>query len=109
MTNRLSKKNELSMAEVVSAVIRDLKIASGLNEQLIFSARDSVSGAAAYTVSKYVRDNVLYCGISSSVIRNRLYYHRKEILDRINLRLSQDELFVKDDRKTGLLKDIVLR
>ncbi len=109
MAGRLSKKNESSMNEVVKALIRDLGISSGLNEHKIYEAWDKVSGASAYTVSKYVRNNVLYCGIASSVIRSRLYMKKNELIEGINLLLAQDELFVRNDPRTGFLRDIVLR
>lgn len=97
------------MDVLVSQFIREMKIASGLNEQLIYSAWDKVSGASGYTVSKYIKNNILYCGISSSVVRNNLFFHRDVMVRKINEILLEDELFVRDDPKTGLLRGIILR
>ena len=58
---RLSRKNAMPMEEVIKEYIRSMKIASGLNEQLIFNAWDAVSGMADYTVSRYLKNGVLYC------------------------------------------------
>ena len=109
MVSRLSRKNAQTMDEVVKEYIREMKIASGLNEQLIFDAWDEVSGAASYTVSRYIRNGVLYCSLSSSVLRSRLFPRREELVRKINERLLGDMLFVRDDPKTGLVKQLILQ
>ena len=106
--SRLSRKNAVTMEEVVKEYVRSMKIAAGLNEQLIFNAWDAVSGVAQYTVSRYLRNGILYCSRSSSVVRSRLFPHRDELVEKINAYLREDELFVQDDPSTGLLKGIVL-
>ena len=107
--NRLSRKKTQSMEEVIMEYVRSMKIAAGLNRQLIFDAWDEVSGASASTVSKYLKDGVLYCALSSSVVRSRLYPRREELRRRINEKLLGDALFVKDDPKTGLVRQIILK
>lgn len=109
MSNRLSRKNAQPMEEIVMEYIRTMKIASGLNEQLIYDAWDAVSGAASYTVSKYLKNGVLYCSLSSSVVRSRLFPEREKIVAKINRYLLEDGLFVRDDPKTGLLENLILR
>lgn len=109
MTSRLSRKNAMTMEELVQEYIRNMKIASGLNEQRIYAAWDAVSGAAKWTISRYCRNGILYCSISSSVVRSRLFLDRKDILEKINAFLRDDGLFVKDDPGTGFLRDIVLK
>lgn len=109
MVSRLSRKNAQTMDEVVKEYIREMKIASGLNEQLIFDAWDEVSGAASHTVSRYLRNGVLYCSLSSSVLRSRLFPRREELVRKINERLLGDTLFVRDDPKTGLVKQLILQ
>ena len=97
------------MGEVVHEYVRKMKIAAGLNEQLVFDAWDIVSGAAGYTVSRYLKDGVLYCSLSSSVLRSRLFPRREELVRKINERLLGDTLFVRDDPKTGLVKQLILQ
>ena len=109
MVSRLSRKNAQTMDEVVKEYIREMKIASGLNEQLIFDAWDEVSGAASHTVSRYIRNGVLYCSMSSSVVRSRLFPKRDELVRKINDFLREDELFVQDDPRTGFVRQIVLK
>ena len=76
---------------------------------LYHAAWDAVSGAAKWTISRYCRNGILYCSISSSVVRSRLFLDRKDILEKINAFLRDDGLFVKDDPRTGFLRDIVLK
>lgn len=109
LKNRLSRKDACTMDELISIYIREMKLTAGLNRQRIFAAWDEVSGAAAYTVDRYLKNNVLYCAISSSVVRNRLYFQQDVILRNINEFLQKDDLFVKDQGKTVFLKGIVLR
>ena len=109
MKNRLSRKEPATMGEVVHEYVRKMKIAAGLNEQLVFDAWDIVSGAAGYTVSRYLKDGVLYCSMSSSVVRSRLFPKRDELVRKINDFLREDELFVQDDQRTGFVRQIVLK
>lgn len=105
----LSRKEAYSMNDLISRYIKEMKLTAGLNRQRIFAAWDEVSGAAAYTVGRYVKDNVLYCTISSSVVRNRLYFQQDIILKNINEFLRNDDLFVRDAGKTVFVTGIVLR
>ena len=107
--NRFSRKNAQPMDELVREYIRSMKIASGLNEQLIFDAWDKVSGVKEYTVSRYLKNGVLYWSLSSSVVRSRLFPHRGEIVRKMNELLLGDGLFVKDDPRTGLVKQLILK
>lgn len=107
--SHLSRKEACSMDELISLYIKEMKLAAGLNRQRIFAAWDEVSGAAAYTVGRYVKNNVLYCSISSSVVRNRLYFQKDIILKDINEFLMNDDLFVKDGGDNFFVKGIVLR
>ncbi len=106
---RLARKEAYSMDELVRRYISEMKLVNGLNRQRIFEAWDQVSGAAGYTVGRYLRNGVLYCSISSSVVRNRLFFQKKRILEMMNDFLIKDELFVRDEGKTVFVKDIVLR
>lgn len=109
MDSRIGRKEAQGMEEVISQYIREMKLAGGLNRQRIFAAWDAVSGAAAYTVGRYVKGGVLYCSLSSSMVRSQLFYQKDTIVQKINEFLAADDLFVKDSRKNGFIKDIVLK
>ena len=98
-----------SMDAVISAYIKEMKLAAGLNEHRIYEAWDQVTGAGRYTVDKSFRGGVLYCSISSSVVRNQLFFQRDILVDAINQFLRNDDLFVKDDRRTCYVRSIVLK
>ena len=108
-TNRLSRKEPSTMGDVVHEYVRLMKISAGLNRQLVFDAWDAVSGVAEYTVGKYLKDGVLYCAMSSSVVRSRIFPRREELVKKINEYLREDELFVPDDPHTGYVRQIVLK
>lgn len=103
------KTEPKTMETVISNYIREMKLVSGLNERRIFAAWDAVSGAAMYTVGRYVKGGVLYCNISSSVVRNQLFFQREQLVRKVNDFLQNDELFVKDDPRTGYIKSIILK
>lgn len=97
------------MDEVISQYIMEMKLVGGINRQRIFAAWDAVSGAALYTVGRYVKNGILYCSLSSSMIRSQLFFQKDSIVKKINDFLAADELFVKDSKKDGFIKDIVLK
>lgn len=94
------------MEELIAEYIRTMKLSSGLNRQRVYEAWDSVSGAAPYTISKRYDRGVLYCTLSSSVVRSRLFPQRENILREINSLLEKDTFF---DRTGGFVKSIVLK
>ena len=47
--------------------------------------------------------------LSSSVLRFELGLQKAQLIERMNAWLLQDDLFVKDDPKVGLVKDIILK
>lgn len=106
---KFEKKEPKSMDRIVHDYIKEMKLASGLNERRIFAAWDAISGAAKYTVGKSVREGVLYVSISSSVMRSQLYMRQEELVGRINDFLKDDGLFTEDDKRCSYIKSIVLR
>ena len=47
--------------------------------------------------------------LSSSVLRDRLSFQKKDIVDRINEKLKEDPLFTPEDKKISFIKTIVLK
>ena len=106
---RMSRKEAVGMEELISQYIRSMKLSSGLNRQRVFAAWNEVSGASSYTVSQCFRNGVLYCSLSSSMLRNRLYFMKDDLVKLINERLSEDELFTPAPDGRNYVKDIVLK
>lgn len=102
---RISRKDAVSMEELVSLYIKHMRLTSGLNRQRIFEAWDDVSGARQYTLDKFVKDGVLYCRMSSSVVRSKVNLQKDFILELLNAKLQKDSLY---DAQEGFVKSIVL-
>jgi len=107
--NRIKRKYPQPMKDVVKDFIRELKLASGLNNQRIFAAWDELSCASRYTSGRYFKDGVLYVYLRSSVVRSSLSFQLDTIMAAINEWLKKDELFVKDSPDTQYVSKIVLR
>ena len=106
---RITRKEAVSMEEVVSRYIKSMKIAAGLNQQRIFDAWDQCSGAAQYTLKKFFRGGKLYITLNSSVIRSQLYFQRDLIVAKINAVLKDDPLFTDDNRTVNFVSELVLK
>ena len=106
---RISRKEAVSMEEVIGQYIKSMKIAAGLNTQRIFEAWDKCSGAAQYTLKKFFRGGKLYITLNSSVVRSQLYFQRDLIIAKMNAVLADDPLFTDDNRSVSFVSEIVLK
>lgn len=107
--NRIGRKEAQGMQELVELYIKEMKLTSGFNRQRIFEAWDVVSGASRFTLDRFFRDGMLYCTISSSVVRNQLYFQKDVLLQKINEHLKNDEMFVRDGIEGDVVKNLILR
>ena len=106
--NRIGRKEAQGMSELIVQYIREMKLSSGFNRQRVFEAWDAVSGASRYTVDRFFRDGILYYTISSSVVRNSLYFQRDVILKQINEYIEEEGRYI-DDGSGQPVKNIVLK
>lgn len=97
------------MDELVSQFVRDMKLVSGLNRQRVAKAWTEVSGAGKYTLSTTFDKGVLTCFISSSLVRNQLYFQRDVLVHKINEFLAKDELFESAEDGSPAVKILVLK
>lgn len=101
------KKSEAEPLEsIMKLFIKRQGLTANMNCQLVFDAWDKVSGVASYTLNRFYKDGTLYCTISSSIVRNQLYFQKEAIVRDINREIESDKLF---DRTKGLVKTIVLK
>lgn len=107
--NRIGRKDAQGMQELVSQYIREMKLASGYNRQRVFEAWSHVSGASRYTADMSFRNGMLYCTISSSVVRNQLYFQRDVLVRKMNEYLDNDELLVRDPKSGPVIRELILR
>ncbi|MBQ7750767.1 MAG: DUF721 domain-containing protein [Bacteroidales bacterium] len=109
MANGLSRKEAVGVGGLISDYIKEMGLAPGMNTHRIFAAWDACSGAADFTLKRFFRSGTLYITVSSSVIRNQLYFQRDLIIEKMNRFLTEDELFTDDNRTVGLVEKIVLK
>ena len=105
----LDRKKAVGMDELVRAYIKTMSLAPGLNTQRIFAAWDACSGAAPFTLRRYFRSGTLYITVSSSVVRNQLYFQRDLLVEKMNAWLAGDALFTEDNRSVGFIRSLVLK
>lgn len=105
---RMPRKTAMSMEELVSEYIRQMKLTPRMNRERVFAAWDEASGAGRYTVSKYFNNGTLYCTIGSSMVRNQLYFQKDVILKAMNEILERDSLF-DGSQKHAYVEYLVLK
>ena len=108
-SNKLRRKEAIGMDELVSQFVRDMKLVSGLNRQRVADAWMQVSGAGKYTLSTTYERGVLTCYISSSLVRNQLYFQRDVLLKKVNEFLASDALFAASEDGSQAVKTLVLK
>ena len=108
--NRMSRKEAVGMDELVKQFIKEMRLSAGVNSKRITEAWNVVSGASRYTLSVNFADGTLYCTLSSSIVRNQLYFQKDALLKGINDFLKKEELFIWDWEKKGdCIKVLVLK
>ena len=93
--NGLRRQEAVGMEELVRQFVRDMRLTAGLDRQRVSDAWAAVSGAGRYTLDVSYDKGVMVCAISSSVVRNQLYFQRDSLLSRINEYLASDGLSVR--------------
>ena len=99
----------MGMDDLVSQFVREMKLTSGLNRQRVADAWTQVSGAGKYTLSTTYERGVLTCYISSSLVRNQLYFQRDVLLKKVNEFLAADNLFASEQEGGQAVKTLVLK
>lgn len=107
--NRVSRKTAVSLGDTILMALKEMRISSTHNTRRIFKAWDDASGAGTYTTKRFFRDGKLYITVNSSVIRNQLYFQKNSLIEKMNCLLEEDDLFIRDDRNVGLVKDLILK
>lgn len=105
----MHRKEAVGMDQIVSAYIKSMKIAAGLNTQRVFAAWDACSGAGPYTLRRFYRGGKLYITLSSSVLRSQLFLQRDVLIEKMNAFLTQDVLFTTDNKTVGFIQELILK
>ena len=106
--NALRRQEAVAMEELVTQFIRDMKLSAGLGKQRACEAWAKVSGAGRYTLDVSFDKGVMVCVISSSVVRNQLYFQRDRLMKSLNEHLASDEL-LSGSLDGDIVKTLILR
>lgn len=102
------RQNAEPLSDILQLFVKANGLGPGLRRQAVFQAWDQASGQAGYISNKYLKDNVLYVTVSSSVVRSQLMFQKECLLQRINEILSEDEL-LKSIGETFRIEAIKMR
>lgn len=96
----IRRQESLSIADLLQSYVKELSLEDDFVKLRIYEEWDRVvmKLGGGICIGRYFKDGILYCSISSSAIRNILYYDLPGIVNRINSAVPG-----------GHLKKIVLR
>lgn len=89
---KLTRQGPRPLSDLLGLFVKTNGLLPQLYRQAVFDAWDKVSGAASYTTDKFLKDNILYITISSSVARSALLSRRGQMLEQINDIVAADSL-----------------
>jgi len=96
----MRRSKTISLAEAMKDYLREMHLDGKLSEIGIINSWESTVGKAiaSRTSKLYIKDNVLYVHLNSSVVRNELLMLREILKEKINEKAGSE-----------VIKDIVLR
>jgi len=96
----MRRSKTISLAEAMEDYIKEMNLGEKLRETGIINSWEEIVGKAisSRTTRLYIRDQILYVYLNSSVVRNELLMLREVLKEKLN-------------QKAGIevIKDIVLR
>jgi predicted nucleic acid-binding Zn ribbon protein len=96
----MRRSKTISIEEAIRDYIREMNIGGKLNETTIISSWEETVGKAisSRTSKIYIKDQILYVHLNSSVVRNELLMLRSALRDKLNEKAGVE-----------VIKDIVFR
>ena len=107
--NKLRRKEAVGMEDLMLQYLREMRLTSGMNRQRATEAWNTVSGASRYTLSVSLERGVMTCAISSSLVRNQLYFQRDVLVQKMNEYLDKDEMVIRDGKNNPFIRNLILR
>ena len=108
-SGKMRKHEAVALDELVKQFIKDMKLDTGLNRQRVTEVWSEVSGAGRYTLDVSLEKGVLYCSISSSMVRNQLYFQREVLVQKLNEFLAADKLYDNGGKEEPAVKVLSLK
>jgi predicted nucleic acid-binding Zn ribbon protein len=96
----MRRSKTISLAEAMKDYIKEMHLEVKLNEVSVINSWEATVGKAiaARTSKIYIRDQVLYVHLNSSVVRNELLMLRQALKEKLN-----------ENAGAEVIKDIVLK
>jgi predicted nucleic acid-binding Zn ribbon protein len=96
----MRRSKTISIEEAIRDYIREMNIGGKLNETAIINSWEETVGKAisSRTSKIYIKDQVLYVHLNSSVVKNELLMLRSALKDKLNQKAGVE-----------VIKDIVFR
>ncbi len=96
----MRRSKTISLAEAIQDYIKAMKLDKGLDEIGLISSWEEIVGKAIAVRTKklYIRDEILYVHLNSSVVRNEMLMLRQALMDKLNKKAGRE-----------IIKDIILR
>ena len=96
----MRRSKTITLAEAVKDYLKEMKLDGKLSEVSVINSWEEIVGRAisSRTTKIYIKDNVLYVHLKSSVVRNELLMLREELREKLNQKAGSE-----------VVKEIVLR
>ncbi len=96
----MRRSKTITLAEAVKDYLKEMKLDGKLTEVAVINSWEEIVGRAisSRTTKIYIKDNVLYVHLKSSVVRNELLMLREELREKLNQKAGSE-----------VVKEIVLR
>lgn len=106
----LRRREAVDVGAMLKFYLLDTGLMAGWNANRVYMAWDKVSGVAHYTLTRNFVNGVLYCTLSSSMVRNQLYFQKDVILAALNKELRKDpRFFALPKNGSDPVKSLVLK
>lgn len=89
----LRRREAVNLGSMLRFYLRDAGLMAGWNCNRVSMAWNRVSGLSAYTLRADFVRGVLYCSLSSSMVRNQIYFQKDILLSELNRALRDDGMF----------------
>jgi predicted nucleic acid-binding Zn ribbon protein len=96
----MRRSKTISLAEAIKDFVKEMNMEGKLNEIGLINSWEEIVGKAisSRTSNIYIKDQVLYVHLNSSVVRNELLMLRQELMEKLNQKAG-----------TQVIRDIVLK
>jgi predicted nucleic acid-binding Zn ribbon protein len=96
----MRRSKTISLAEAVNDYLKEMKLDTKLTEISVINSWEDIVGKAisSRTTKIYIRDQILYVHLKSSVVRNELLMLREALREKLNQKAGNE-----------IIKEIVLK